>query len=104
MLFDICLVSWLSSRSAMCALDSGNTLLLLLLLITYQSTKQLFISLLSIKKTAIHKVCDYFKGGTDMVDQRMKFYTSNTKAKSRHWTVTSFDYIQVAAFNKSLDC
>ena len=94
MLFDICLVSWLSSRSAMCALDSGNTLLLLLLTAKVDTRK----------KTAIHKVCDYFKGGTNMVDQRMKFYTSNTKAKSRHWTVTSFDYIQVAAFNKSLDC
>ena len=37
------------------------------------------------KKTAVYKVYDYLQGGTDVVDQRTKFYTS--KAKSRRQTM-----------------
>ena len=31
------------------------------------------------KKTAIYKVYDYLQGGTDMIVQRTKFYTSKAK-------------------------
>ena len=42
-------------------------------------------------KPAICKLYDYTKGGTDIIDQRMNFYSS--KAKSRHWTMTAFAYV-----------
>lgn len=43
------------------------------------------------KKPAIYKLYDFTKGGTDIVDQRINFYTVNTK--SRKWTVNAFSYI-----------
>ena len=42
-------------------------------------------------KPAIYKLYDYTKGGTDIIDQRMNFYSS--KAKSRRWTMTAFSYV-----------
>ena len=42
-------------------------------------------------KPAIYKAHDYTKGGTDIIDQRMNFYTC--KAKSRRWRMTGFTYI-----------
>lgn len=42
-------------------------------------------------KPSMYKVYDFTKGGTDIVDQRMGFYTS--KAKSRRWTMVAFSYI-----------
>ena len=42
-------------------------------------------------KPAIYKQYDYTKGGTDIIDQRMSFYSC--KAKSRRWTMTILAYI-----------
>ena len=42
-------------------------------------------------KLGIYKVYDFTKGGTDIIDQRMGFYTC--KPKSRKWTITVFSYI-----------
>ena len=42
-------------------------------------------------KPAIYKLYDFTKGGTDIVDQRIGFYTC--KAKSRRWPMTVFYYI-----------
>ena len=39
----------------------------------------------------IHKMYDFTKGGTDIIDQRMGFYTY--KPKSRKWTTTVFSYV-----------
>ena len=43
------------------------------------------------KKPAIYKLYDFTKGGTDIVDQKMGYYTS--KAKSSRWSITAFYYI-----------
>ena len=42
-------------------------------------------------KPAIYKLYDYIKGGTDIIDQPMNFYSS--KAKSRRWIMTAFAYV-----------
>ena len=43
---------------------------------------------------------DFTKGGTDIIDQRMGFYTC--KPKSRKWTITVFSYvIDMARVNSS---
>ena len=43
---------------------------------------------------------NFTKGGTDIIDQRMGFYTS--KPKSRKWTITAFSYaIDMARLNSS---
>ena len=42
-------------------------------------------------KIGICKVYDLTKGGTDIIDQRMGFYTF--KPKSRKWTITLFSYV-----------
>ena len=42
-------------------------------------------------KPAIIKFYDFSKGGTDIIDQRMGFYSVSTK--SRRWTMTGFSYI-----------
>ena len=39
----------------------------------------------------IYKVYDFAKGGTDIINQRMRFYTC--KPKSRKWRITVFDYV-----------
>ena len=43
------------------------------------------------KKPAIYKMYDYSKGGTDVVDQKMSYYSTNTK--SARWTLTVFAYM-----------
>ena len=43
------------------------------------------------RKIGICKVYDFTKGGTDIIDQRMGFYTC--KPKSRKWTITVFSYV-----------
>ena len=43
------------------------------------------------KKTALYKLCDYTKGGRDIVDQKIAFYLS--KIKSRKWTTIAFLYL-----------
>ena len=43
------------------------------------------------KKPALYKLYDFTKGGTDIVDQKMGFYS--TKAKSRKWTMVAFCYL-----------
>ena len=43
------------------------------------------------KKPAIYRLYDVTKGGTDVVDQRMRAFT--TKTKSRKWTVVTLCYI-----------
>ena len=43
------------------------------------------------KKPALIKLYDFTKGGTDIVDQKIGFYT--TKTKSRRWTMTAFSYL-----------
>ena len=43
------------------------------------------------KKLALYKLCDYTKGGTDIVDQKINFYSSKTK--SRKWTTIAFSYL-----------
>ena len=45
----------------------------------------------SVKKPAIYKLYDFTKGGTDIIDQRVHFYTVHTK--SRRWTVNALAYI-----------
>ena len=51
-------------------------------------------------KLGIYKVYDFTKGGTDIIDQRMGFYTC--KPKSRKWTITVFSYvIDMARVNSS---
>ena len=42
-------------------------------------------------KLGIYKVYDFTKGGTDIIDQRIGFYTC--KPKSRKWTMTLFSYV-----------
>ena len=42
-------------------------------------------------KPALIKLYDFTKGGTDIVDQKMGFYS--TKTKSRRWIVTAFSYL-----------
>ena len=42
-------------------------------------------------KPAIYKLYDYTKGGTDIIDQRINFYSS--KAKSHRRTMTAFAYV-----------
>ena len=39
-------------------------------------------------KPAIYKQYDFSKGGTDIVDQRMEFYSC--KLKSKRWTINAF--------------
>ena len=51
-------------------------------------------------KLGIYKVYDFTKGGTDIIDQRMGFYTC--KPKSRKRTMTVFSYvIDMARVNSS---
>ena len=51
-------------------------------------------------KLGIYKVYDFKKGATDIIDQRMGFYTC--KPKSRKWTITVFSYvIDMARVNSS---
>ena len=61
-------------------------------------------------KPAIYKLYDYTKGGTDIIDQRINFYSS--KVKSRRWTMTAFAYVldtcrvnasTVIALNQSIE-
>ena len=42
-------------------------------------------------KAAFDKFYDFTKGGTDIVDQRMGFYT--WKFKSQKWSMVAFSYI-----------
>ena len=42
-------------------------------------------------KPAVYKFYDFTKGGTDIADQRMSYYTTNTK--SRRWTLPMFSYV-----------
>ena len=42
-------------------------------------------------KPALYKLYDFTKGGTDIVDQRMGFYTC--KFKARRWSMTALSYI-----------
>ena len=42
-------------------------------------------------KLGIYKVYDFKRGGTDIIDQRMGFYTC--KPKSRKSTITAFSYV-----------
>lgn len=44
-----------------------------------------------VRKPAIYKLYDFTKGGTDIIDQRINFYTVHTK--SRRWTVNALAYI-----------
>ena len=51
-------------------------------------------------KLGIYEVYDFTKGGTDIIDQRMGFYTC--KPKSKKWTITAFTYvIDMASVNSS---
>ena len=43
------------------------------------------------KKLLQYKLYDFTKGGTDIIDQKMGFYT--TKSKSHKWTITAFSYV-----------
>ena len=43
------------------------------------------------KKPALYKLYDYTKGGTDIVDQKISFYSCKTK--SRKWTTIAFSYL-----------
>ena len=43
------------------------------------------------RKPGIYKLYDFTKGGTDVVDQRIGFYSC--RSKSRRWTVNSFSYV-----------
>ena len=43
------------------------------------------------RKLGIYKVYDFTKGGTDIRNQRMGFYTC--KRKFRKWTITVFSYV-----------
>ena len=42
-------------------------------------------------KPALYKLYDYTKGGTDIVDQKISFYSC--KPKSRKWTIVAFSYL-----------
>ena len=42
-------------------------------------------------KPALYKLYDFMKGGTDIIVQRMWFYS--LKLKSRRWTITAFCYV-----------
>ena len=42
-------------------------------------------------KLEIYKVYHFTKGGTDIIDERMGFYTC--QPKSRKWTITAFSYV-----------
>ena len=43
------------------------------------------------KKPAAYKIYDFTKGGTDIVDQKMSFYSCKTK--SRNWSLVVFGYL-----------
>ena len=43
------------------------------------------------QKPAVYKFYNFTKGGTDVVNQRIGFYSS--KAKSRSWTISTFAYM-----------
>ena len=43
------------------------------------------------KKPVMYKLYDFTKGGTDIVDQKMSFYSCITK--SRKWTLVVFSYL-----------
>ena len=43
-------------------------------------------------RPGLYKLYDFTKGGTDVIDQRMGFYT--TKTKSRRWKITTLSYIR----------
>ena len=43
------------------------------------------------QKPGLYKLYDFTKGGTDIVDQKMGFYS--TKSKSRRWTITALSYV-----------
>jgi hypothetical protein len=43
------------------------------------------------QKPAIIKFYDFSKGGTDIVDERIGYYSTNTK--SRRWSMAAFEYI-----------
>lgn len=52
------------------------------------------------EKAGLYKLYDFTKGGTDIIDQRMGFFT--TRTKSRRWTMTSFSYVlDMARVNSS---
>ena len=62
------------------------------------------------QKSAIYKIYDFTKGGTDCADQRVGLYTCRTK--SRRWTMSAFSYIfdmcrvnatTIYALNKNID-
>ena len=42
-------------------------------------------------KPAIYKLYDFSKDGTDIIDQRMGFYSC--KSKSKRWTMNAFSYV-----------
>lgn len=44
-----------------------------------------------VRKPAIYKLYDFTKGGTDIIDQRIHFYTVHTK--SSRWTMNGLAYI-----------
>ena len=49
---------------------------------------------------ALYKLYDFTKGGTDIVDQRMGFYTC--KFKSSKWSLVAFSYVvDMARVNSS---
>ena len=51
-------------------------------------------------KAALYKLYDFTKGGTDIVDKWMDFYTC--KSKSRKWSMVAFSYIvDMARVNSS---
>jgi len=55
------------------------------------------------KKPAIFKLYDFTKGGTDIIDQRMGFYSC--KGKSRRWTMAVFSYVlDTCRVNSSTVC
>ena len=42
-------------------------------------------------KPALYKLYDFSKGGTDIIDQKMGFYSY--KSKSKRWTMNAFSYV-----------
>ena len=42
-------------------------------------------------KPTIYKLYDFSKGGIDIIDQRMGFYSC--KSKSKRWTMNAFSYV-----------
>ena len=42
-------------------------------------------------KLGIYKLYDFSKGGTDIIDQTMGFYSC--KLKSKRWTMNAFSYV-----------